>query len=142
MPSAIREYCRRTSQVEPECVEPMVRCCLESLALKYRWTVAALEELTVRTRDKIRIVGGGSQNAFLCQLIADAYQRRVVAWSVEATALGNILVQTVALGVLPDIAAGRAAVASSFEQSIYEPRTSTDWDAAIVGFDALINATN
>ncbi|MFL5804122.1 MAG: rhamnulokinase family protein [Roseiflexaceae bacterium] len=140
MPSAIRAYCLRTSQPEPESVGALARCCLESLALKYRWVVAALEELTGRTLDTIRIVGGGSQNALLCQLTADACQRRVVAGPIEATALGNIVVQAVALGKLLDIAAGRKAVAASFEQAIYEPRTSGDWDAAVVGFDALVSA--
>jgi len=140
MPSAIREYCRRTSQAEPESVGALVRCCLESLALKYRWVVESLEELTGHRLNTIRIVGGGSQNTLLCQLTADACGRRVVAGPVEATALGNILVQAVALGMLPDIAAGRAAVARWFEQITYEPRVSADWDATIVGFDALISA--
>ncbi|KPV52815.1 carbohydrate kinase [Kouleothrix aurantiaca] len=142
MPAAIREYCRRTSQIEPESIGAVVRCCLESLALKYRWVVCALEEITGRTLDTICIVGGGSQNALLCQLTADACQRRVVAGPVEATALGNILVQAVALGTLPDIAAGRVAVARSFEQSIYEPHPSADWDTTIESFDALISAAH
>jgi sugar (pentulose or hexulose) kinase len=99
----------------------VVRCCLESLALKYRWVVDALEELTGRQIDTIRIVGGGSQNALLCKLTADACGRNVVADPVEATALGNLLVQAVALGTLPDIAAGRAALVMSSEQPTYEP---------------------
>lgn len=138
MPSAIRAYCRRTGQPEPGSVGALVRCCLEGLALKYRLVVTALEQLTGRTLDTIRIVGGGSQNTLLCQLTADACQRRVVAGPVEATALGNILVQAVALGTLPDIPAGRRAVAASFDQVIYKPQTSPGWDAAIVGFDALV----
>jgi rhamnulokinase len=142
MPAAIRAYCRRTSQSEPESVGALVRCCLESLALKYRWVVTALEQLTGRTLDTIRIVGGGSQNTLLCQLTADACQRRVVAGPVEATALGNILVQAVALGSLPDIVAGREAMAASFKQVIYQPRDSADWDAAIVGFDALVSGAH
>jgi rhamnulokinase len=142
MPAAIRAYCRRTSQPEPDSAGAVVRCCLESLALKYRWVVTALEELTGRTLDTIRIVGGGSQNRLLCQFSADACGRQVIAGPVEATALGNILVQAVALRLVPDIAAGRGAVAGSFDQIIYEPRAAADWDAAIVGFDALISATH
>jgi rhamnulokinase len=138
MPAAIRAYCRRSGQPEPEGAGALVRCCLESLALKYRWVVAALEELTGRTIDTIRIVGGGSQNALLCQLTADACARRVVAGPVEATALGNMLVQAVALGHLPDIAAGRAALAASVQQATYEPREGGDWDAAAASFDALV----
>jgi rhamnulokinase len=141
MPAAIGAYCRRTSQPEPNSVGAVVRCCLESLALKYRWVVGALEELTGRELDTIRIVGGGSQNALLCQLTSDVCCRQVVAGPVEATALGNILVQAVALGALSDIAAGREAIAASFEQGIYEPRTSANWEAAIVGFDALVSVT-
>jgi rhamnulokinase len=139
MPAAIRAFCRRADQPEPESVGALVRCCLESLALKYRWVVEALCSLTGRQIDTIRVVGGGSQNALLCRLTADACGRRVVAGPVEATALGNLLVQAVACGHLPDIAAGRAAVAASFEQAIYEPQPSGAWDAALARFDALIN---
>jgi rhamnulokinase len=138
MPAAIQDYCRQTSQAEPTSIGALVRCCLESLALKYRWVVVALEELTGRQLDTIRIVGGGSQNTLLCQLTADACQRRVVAGPVEATALGNIVVQAVALGRIPSIAAGRAAVSASEEQTVYIPRVSSDWDAAIVGFNGLV----
>jgi rhamnulokinase len=142
MPSAIRAACRRSGQPEPESVGAVVRCCLESLALKYRWVVEALEELTGRQLDTIRVVGGGSQNALLCQLTADACRRRVVAGPVEATALGNMLVQAVARGQLPDIAAGRAAVGASVQQTVFEPRASGDWDTAFVGFAALISAAD
>ena len=142
MPATIQEYCRRTGQLEPEGDGEVVRCCLESLALKHRWVVAALEELTDRQLDTIRIVGGGSQNHLFCQLTADACQRTVVAGPVEATALGNILVQAVATGYLQDIAAGRRAVAASEEQKIFEPRDSGDWDASFAGFDALVQAAD
>lgn len=125
MPAAIRAYCRRTGQPEPESVGAMVRCCLESLALKYRWVVEALEGLTGRRLETIRVVGGGSQNMLLCQLTANACGRRVVAGPVEATAC-TMMVQAVALGHLPDVAAGRAAVAASTEQTIFEPRASGD----------------
>ncbi len=83
-------------------------------------------------------MGGGSQNALLCQLTADACRRRVVAGPMEATALGNLLVQAVALELLPNIAAGRNAVAETVQQTIFEPRSSGDWDAANAGFDALV----
>ena len=140
MPAAIREYCRRSGQPEPEGDGEMVRCCLESLALKHRWVLAALEELTDRRLDTIRIVGGGSQNHLFCQLTADACQRIVVAGPVEATALGNIIVQAASSEYLPDIAAGRRAVAASEEQKSFEPGDSDDWDDAIAGFDELVRA--
>jgi rhamnulokinase len=138
MPAALRAYCRQTRQPEPDSVGALVRCCLESLALRYRRVVETLEELTGRRLGVIRVVGGGSQNALLCQLTADACGRPVVAGPVEATALGNILVQAVATGHLPDIAAGRRVLAASFPQLTYEPQRSGDWEAAAVGFNAMV----
>jgi rhamnulokinase len=88
--------------------------------------ITALEELTGRTLDTIRIVGGGSRNRLLCQLTADACRRQVVAGPVEATALGNVQVQAVARGMVPDLAAVRAALAASVAQVIYEPHASAD----------------
>ncbi len=138
MPAAIRAQCQRTGQPPPEGVGALARCCLESLALKYRWTIAAIEELTGRSIATIRVVGGGSQNAFLCQLTADACGRRVVAGPTEATALGNCLVQALAIGVIPDLAAGRRAIAASIEQRTYEPVVDPAWDVAYGAFVGLL----
>lgn len=138
MPAALRAYCQASGQPVPESIGALARCCLESLALRYRWVVEALESLTGQGLETIRIVGGGSQNALLCQFTADACGRRVVAGPVEGTALGNILVQAVARGFLPDIAAGRRAVGASVTQSVFEPRPSAAWDAAYARFKALI----
>jgi rhamnulokinase len=115
-----------------------VRCCLESLALKYRWVVEALEGLTGRRIETVRVVGGGCQNALLCQLTADACRRPVVAGPAEGTALGNLIVQAIATGHVSDLAAGRRAAAASMQQTTYAPRDSAHWDAAIVGFEALV----
>jgi rhamnulokinase len=141
MPTAIVAYCRRTGQPAPESVGAFVRCCLESLALKYRWVMSALEDLLGRKLDTIRIVGGGSQNALLSRLAADACGRRVVAGPVEATALGNILVQALATGHLSDVASGRRAIAASAEQQIFEPGDSGDWERAYARFESLVQAT-
>lgn len=130
MPAAIRAACRASGQPEPDSVGALVRCCLESLALKYRWVVEALEQLTGRRIETLRVVGGGSQNGLLCQLTADACARPVVAGPVEATALGNILVQAIATGHLPDLAAGRRAVATTLQQTVYQPRPGAEWDTA------------
>lgn len=142
MPAAIRALCRASGQPEPPDDGAMVRCCLESLALKYRWVVESLEQLTGRAITTIRVVGGGSQNELLCQLTADACGRPVIAGPVEATALGNLLVQAVATGHLSDIAAGRRAIAASFPQTTYRPQDSGDWDAAAIGFNALVAASD
>jgi rhamnulokinase len=141
MPAALIAYCKRTGQPGPESVGAFIRCCLESLALKYRWVLSALEGLLGRRLDTVRIVGGGSRNALLSQLAADACSRQVVAGPVEATALGNILVQALATGHLSDVAAGRRAMAVSAQQTTFEPQASGDWDAAYRRFEALMQAS-
>lgn len=141
MPATIRAYCRRTAQPEPASEGALVRCCLESLALKYRQVVEGLEALTGRRITTVRVVGGGSQNALLCQLTADACRRTVVAGPAEGTALGNLIVQAIATGYLPDLAAGRRAAVESVQQTVYSPGDDGDWNAAAVGFTGLVAAS-
>lgn len=138
MQAAIEAYCRRTGQPEPRSVGEVVRCCLESLALKYRGVLTRLEELAGRSLDTIRIVGGGSQNQLLCQLTADACERPVVAGPVEATALGNVMVQAIATGHLQDIAEGRRAIAASIEQATFLPRPRDVWHDAFARLERLM----
>ena len=107
MPAAIRSYCRRSGQPEPDSVGATVRCCMESMALASRAVIELVELLLERRLEVIRIVGGGSQNGMLSQFTADACQRPVVAGPVEATALGNVMVQAIATGHIDGIAAGR-----------------------------------
>ena len=137
MPTAIRSICRRTGQPEPDGVGEIVRCCLESLALKYRSVLDGLEGLLERRLDKIYIVGGGSQNHLLNQFTADACRREVVAGPVEATALGNLLVQAVATGYINDIAAGRRVVAVSVTRQCFEPEHGEAWEKAYGRFQGL-----
>ncbi len=138
MVDAIAGYCRRTSQPAPETVGAVVRCALESLALRYRWTLHALEELVGHKLETIRIVGGGSQNRLLCQLTADACQRPVVTGPVEATALGNVMVQAMATGHLGSLAQAREAVAASIPQDEFTPGPVTGWDEAYARFQQLL----
>jgi rhamnulokinase len=137
LPQAIRTYCKHTGQAEPDSVGAVVRCCLESLALRYRQVVEQFEELTGRRLTTIRIVGGGCQNTLLCQMTANACQRTVVAGPVEATALGNLMVQLLAIGWLPNLAAARSAVARSVTRQVYQPQHEADWDAATTRFTHL-----
>jgi rhamnulokinase len=127
MPSSLGAYCKETGQSVPEEPGDVVRCALESLALRYRWVLERLEELVGKRLDTIHIVGGGCQNTLLCQLAADACNRPVVAGPVEATAIGNVLVQAIGLGLLGSLAEGRAVVRRSFEVSTYEPREHERW---------------
>jgi rhamnulokinase len=139
MPDKIRAYCRAHGQPEPESVGAVVRCCLESLALKYRWVLESLKTLTDRPLEKIRVVGGGSLNRLLCQFTADACALPVVAGPVEATALGNLMIQVIAAGGLKDIHEGRQAVAASIERRTYSPAPALDWLEAYERFLHLIS---
>lgn len=145
MVDAIRAFCQRTRQPEPQTPGEVVRCCLESLALRYRWVVEALEEILAsaglargRQLDTIRVVGGGSQNRLLNQLTADACGRTVVTGPVEAAALGVIMMQAVATGHLASVAEGRAAIAASIAQEVFTPRAAAGWDDAYARFLHMI----
>src|ERR1700674_4357076 len=100
MPAALADFCRKTEQPAPSEPGAVVRCALESLALRYRWVLERLEGLLGRRLDVIHVVGGGSQNTLLRQFTADACDRLVLAGPVEATAIGNVLVQALGLGLL------------------------------------------
>ncbi|MBI1916103.1 MAG: rhamnulokinase [Planctomycetes bacterium] len=127
MPATLGEFCQRTGQAVPQEPGTVVRCALESLALRYRWVMERLEELTGGRLEVIHIVGGGSQNVLLCQLTADACDRPVVAGPVEATAIGNVLVQALGLGVLGSLAEAREVVRRSFPVRTFTPREADRW---------------
>ena len=98
MPDAIAAFCRRTGQTAPADPGACTRVILESLALKYRFVKESLAQVTGKPIDRIYIVGGGSQNHLLNQFTADALNCTVVAGPVEATSIGNIIMQLYALG--------------------------------------------
>lgn len=129
MPAALTDFCRHSGQPLPDGVGGTVRCALESLALCYRWVLERLETLTGQRAEVIHIVGGGSQNALLNQFTADACGRPVVAGPVEATAIGNVLVQALGIGVLGSLAEAREVVRRSFEVRTFEPRQPEAWHA-------------
>jgi rhamnulokinase len=121
MTAAMAEFCRKTDQPVPESPGQFIRCAFESLAMLYARTLDELEKLTGVKRTRLHIVGGGSQNAFLNQLAADATGLQVLAGPVEATALGNILIQSMAItGESPDQA--RERVRQTFPMQTFTPR--------------------
>jgi rhamnulokinase len=138
MPAAIADCCKKTGQPAPSEPGAVVRCALEALALRYRWVLEQLEALTGKRLDTIHVVGGGSQNTLLNQLTADACNRPVVAGPVEATALGNVLVQMLGLGLLKSLSDGRAVVRRSFDVRTFEPRQPQAWDGPYQRFLKLI----
>jgi len=138
MVEAIRRFCVRTGQRPPESISDLVRCILESLALKYRRTLDELVRLTRKPIHKIHIVGGGSRNEMLCQFTADATNLPVFSGPVEATAIGNIMVQALALGKVSTLEEIRAIVRESTEIRRFEPDKSGDWDRAYSRFRDII----
>ena len=140
MPARLAAFCTRTGQTPPGDEGAMVRCCLESLALKYRWAIDRLESILGTTIKTIHVVGGGTKNTLLCQFTADACGRPVHAGPVEATAIGNILMQAIGRGRLGSIADLRKVVARSFPVTVYEPRDTAAWTDAAGRFAALVPA--
>jgi rhamnulokinase len=130
MPSRIQTFCQETGQRVPESRGEIVRCALESLALEYRWVAERLDAMRGRHLPTVHVIGGGSRNALLNQFTADATGRSVVAGPVEATTIGNLLLQAQAGGYISSLAEGRALVRHSFELGHFEPLETAAWDAA------------
>lgn len=130
MPQAIAAFCARTGQIAPASPGATIRCALESLALKYRWVMERLEELSGKRIEVIHVVGGGCQNQLLCQFTADACGRVVIAGPVEATAIGNVLMQAVGLGLVKNLAEAREVVKRSFPIQSYVPKNAAQWQDA------------
>lgn len=135
MCDAIADECRRLNQPVPETEGQFIRCALESLAFKYRKVLQELEELTGTPIEVIHIVGGGTQNQLLNQFTADACGRPVVAGPVEATALGNVLIQARAAGDLSSLSEIREVVRSSESLGEYTPEISGQWNEAWPRFE-------
>ena len=137
MPRAIRQYCAASGQAAPETAGEIARCAFESLSLKYRSVLESLRKLTGRGLGTIRVVGGGGQNAVLCQMTADACGCQVVSGPSEASALGNAMLQAVATGHLDNVRMGRATIAESGQCSVFDPHRSYQWDETYARFRLL-----
>lgn len=140
MPEAIREWCRRTNQEIPDSEGGIIRCALESLALKYRTVLKWLEELSGERVEVIHIVGGGTQNELLNQFTANATGVPVLTGPIEATALGNILVQARTAGAVGSLAEIRSVVRASSVMKRYEPQNGGAWDEAYGRFVQLCDS--
>jgi rhamnulokinase len=140
MPARIRDFCRETGQPIPQSAGEVVRSLMESLALKYRVVLEELIAVTGQSIEAVHIVGGGAQNAMLCAMTANAVGRPVLAGPNEATALGNGLVQLIALGELGGLADARALIRRSLPPTRYDPVQGMGgvWDAAYERFRRLL----
>ncbi len=130
MPEKIRKFCADSGQPTPQTQGEVIRVVLESLALKYRFVLERLEELVGKRLVPLHIIGGGTKNRLLNQFSADATGRTVVTGPVEATAIGNVLMQAIALEQIGSLAEARVVVRKSFDVETYQPGHRTGWDNA------------
>lgn len=138
MSEAIQSYCRQTRQPLPRSPAETARSIFESLALKYRLTLDELRSLTGMTVEKIHVIGGGARNTLLSRFTADAAEVPVVAGPAEATALGNILMQALALGYVRSLEEIREVIRRSVNLEVFEPRPSREWDRAYERFGNIL----
>jgi rhamnulokinase len=128
MPAAIAAFATRTGQPVPATRGEFTRAILESLALRYRTLIRQLRDWMPDLPDTLHVVGGGSQNALLNQMTADATGLRVMAGPIEATAAGNILAQLMATGAISSLEEGRTLLRASFAPRVFEPQPSDGWE--------------
>ncbi len=134
----IRDYCAKTGQSVPETRGEILRCVLESLAMKYRYAIEQLEKLLGYRLEIVRVVGGGCKDRILMDFTAKATGRQVVAGPVEATAIGNTCAQLIATGEISGIWEAREIVSASFECDAYAPENRDGWEEAYAGFLKLL----
>jgi rhamnulokinase len=134
MPVMIRETCAKTGQAVPQTHGEIIRVAFESLAFKYRYTIEELTDIVGKPPEVLHIVGGGSQNALLCQWAANVLNRPVVAGPDEATTVGNLVMQLIAAGEISNLEEGRALIRGSFPTTTYLPRETDRWEEAYQKF--------
>ena len=139
LPNKIRKYCEKTGQEIPETVGEIVRCIYESLALKYRYALEQISECTGKNFQVLNILGGGTKDNFLCEMAANSINIPVVAGPIEATALGNIILQLKALGEIKSVDEGRKLIAKTEKTIHYMPQRNDDWDGAYMIYKELLN---
>ncbi len=137
MPARIRSFCADHGQPVPSDTGTLIRIVLESLALRYREVLESLEKILDRRMQCIHIVGGGIQNELLCQFTADATNRPVITGPLEATAIGNLMVQSLGLGDVGSMEEARTVVRNSFQPKTFNPVPSDAWDTAFEHFMRL-----
>jgi rhamnulokinase len=125
MPSRVRAFCAETGQSVPQSKPDILRCILESLALRYRHGLEAIEGALQWRMKLVHMVGGGIRNSLLCQFTANALELPVLAGPVEATATGNVIMQAIGLGHLSSVQEGRLLVRDSVPIRSYEPERSS-----------------
>jgi rhamnulokinase len=128
MPGVIAQYCKDTGQKVPSTIGEIARCINESLALKFRYNLTRLQELTGKKLEIIHLVGGGIRNKLLCQNISDALGMPVIAGPTETTSVGNLMFQLKAGGFIRNVQEGRKLCRESFDIREYQPCNIEEWD--------------
>lgn len=138
MEKAIRAFLTRTQQPGPADRGAVLRCVYESLALMYRAVNAQIEAATGTATEVVHIVGGGSRNALLNQFTANAMGVRVLAGPEEATAIGNLMVQAMGIGIVPDLARAQPLIRAAFPIKEFTPADHEAWLNAAERFQRLL----
>jgi rhamnulokinase len=141
MPEAIKAFCKNTGQSEPEGKAEIARCIYDSLVLKYKHTIHQIENITGEKIEKLHIIGGGANNQMLNRLTANALGIPVIAGPVEATAIGNIMMQAKALGLVKNVNEIREIVRNSFDVVTYNPEPKLDWNSTYDRFENFVTSS-
>ncbi len=139
MPEAITNYCLKTGQTPPQSHGEFIRCIFESLAMKYRLTLDSIRSVISYPIEKVHIIGGGANNELLCQYSANALGLPVVAGPIEATAIGNILIQAKAMHSVDSLEGIRTMVRNSFDTKTFEPQDPSLWETQLERFRKIVN---
>lgn len=139
IPKRIREYCEKSGQYVPQTVGEIMRCIYESLALKYKAAISELEECTGKKFETLYMIGGGTKDKFLSALTANSCGITVSSGPVEATAMGNVLIQLMAQGEVEDLSHAREMVRASEKISYFEPKDTDEWEKAYEKYIAVID---
>lgn len=135
----VKEYCQITGQPVPQTEGEIIRAVLQGLALRYRYVIEKLEEVSGRKMSTIHIMGGGTKNQLLSQFTADALGRRVISGPVEATSIGSLIIQAIANKDIGSWKDGVAIIRNSFEILTFEPGDKKPWDKAFELFKSLLD---
>lgn len=138
MPAAIDAFCERTGQQKPDSHAAYIRTVFESLAMRYQEVLCQIVRIAAHPVDVLHIIGGGSKNRLLNRFTANATGKTVVAGPSEATAIGNVMLQAYAAGMVKDLHAMRACIASSFPAEVYAPGATTAWHKGFKKYQAIL----
>jgi rhamnulokinase len=138
MPTRVQQFCQQTGQKVPKTKGEIIRCITESLAMKYRFTMESLEKILNRELSVIHMVGGGIQDELLCQFTADSTGKKVLTGPIEATSIGNLMVQAMVAGKVASLGEMRDCIARSFPQKEYVPQNTRQWSTEYSRFKELL----